>query len=197
MRAPWMIVVAVSGTLALGACGSEAAPAAAAPEPERSHLPIQVSEPAPSGGPNYSRNQKAGARAAEAADPYVKNLEADPTFGGLAIVPAGLRVDVVGTPSPVVSAAVTEMEKTVPVFTRSVPNSYKDLLALTAQLNEDSESWRQKGVNFSSWGPSGHTNTVRMTLTKYKPEFAQQLIETYGSERFSVSKRSETNRPMS
>ena len=197
MRAPWMIVVAVSGTLALGACGSEAAPAAVAPGPERSHLPIQVSDPAPSSGPNYSRDNKANQRAAEAADPYVKNLEADPTFGGLAIVASGLRVDVVGNPSPVVSAAVADMEKTVPVITRSVPNSYKDLLALTAQISDDYESWKQKGINFSSWGPSGHTNTVRMTLTKYKPEFAEQLIEAYGSDRFSVSKRSETIRPMS
>ena len=65
-------------------------------------------------------------------------------------------------------------------------------MKLTERINHEADRWREKGINLSSWGPENDSNTVRVPRTDYQPKAAPQLIATYGSERLSVSKRSET-----
>jgi hypothetical protein len=183
MRGTWIMVAAVCGTLGLSACGSDASspPAASAP-PSSSSAPSTSSR-------QYSGTKADDERAAEVADKFHSALEQDPSFGGLAIVPNGMRVDVVGEPSATVNSAVAGMRKFVPVTTRPVKNSVKDLMKLTRQI--DADSWKAKGILLSNWGPHENSNTVRVWLAQYTPEAEQQLIAVYGTERFSVSKRSE------
>jgi len=62
------------------------------------------------------------------------------------------RVDVVGEPSATVNGAVAGMRKFVPVTTRPVKNSLKDLSTLTEQIDYD--AWKAKGVTLSNWAPT-------------------------------------------
>ena len=111
MRVFWIVATAVCGALCLGGCGSDAVTPADVPETSQAVPPAGT-------GPDYSKSSKANQRAVEAADQYVSAIEQDASFGGLTIVPSGLRVNVVGTPSAAVANALAGMRKQVPVTTR-------------------------------------------------------------------------------
>lgn len=178
MRASWIIVGAICGVLCLGGCGQSGDVTVAGP-------------PAGSSGPDYSKDGSANQKAAEVASQFVPAMEKDASYGGLTIVSSGLRVGVVGTPSTAVAQALSGMRKKVPVATWPVRHSLRELKTLTARI--DGDTWRDQGINLSSWGPDEATNVVVITLTKYRPEAAKQLADAYGSTWIRVSKRSETN----
>jgi hypothetical protein len=144
------------------------------------------------GASDYTKNHALNTKAQLIADPLGTELQDDPTYGGMKIVPQGIEVDVVGRGSDALSSAIAQVKKSVPVQTKAVRHSWEALQTLTSRLNQDQSTWRTKGVLLSMWGPDVSTNRVEIWLSKYDSAAAAALTATYGADWVVVSRESET-----
>jgi hypothetical protein len=144
------------------------------------------------GASDYTTKHALNTKAQLIADPLGAELQDDPTYGGMKIVPRGIEVDVVGRGSDALNSAIAQVKKSVPVQTKAVTHSWEALQALTSRLNQDQPKWRTKGVLLSMWGPDVSSNRVKVWLSKYDGAAAAALTAAYGADSVVVSRRSET-----
>lgn len=141
-------------------------------------------------GTDYAKDNDANVRVQLLADQLLANIADDSTFGGSRIVPSGLEISVVGTPSAALSSTIASLRVQVPVATRPVTHSWQHLEGLTTTMNGDQASWARAGVALSMWGPDYDSNKVKIWLAKYSPASEAALLQRYGTNEVVVDHES-------
>jgi hypothetical protein len=183
IRARRSAILAGLALTVLAGCAAQPQGSASQPGPDRSSG-VAANRPV-AGGPDFSRDDAANFVAAQLAMKLMSDVEPMEGYAGLQIVSYGIELDVVGSPSDAMRAAVARDAQVyrgspIPVRYRAVRNSERDLQALTEVIAADEPEWAAQGIQISMVGPDIATNTVSLDLSHYTAAYRDALIARYG-----------------
>lgn len=173
--AAFLAAVAVTG------CAEERPQAAE----ERSPAAEERAPAAAYRGVDFFQDQEANNAAGQLANRLDRFLSGLPGYGGLQIIRTGIRVNVVGGPTPEMRAlvarhALRHQGSEIPVSFRSVRYSKKELQTVQNRITADQDGWAKRGIELSTWGINLDSNTVKITLVHYTKAYGTALLKRYG-----------------